>query len=106
MAQIVLASRLGDGRVVFLANGSTAGSVEWASLIQEAAVADDDASAGRLLRIAEADAEARHLVVDAYLIDVEGEGATLKPSKYREEIRALGPTIRKDLGKQAEGAEA
>jgi len=106
MAQIVLASRLGDGRVVFLAKESAAGSVEWASLIQDAAVADDEASAGELLSIGEADAEARHLVVDPYLIDVEGEGATLKPTKYREEIRALGPTIRKDLGKQAEGAEA
>ena len=94
MAQIVLASRLGDGRVVFLAKGSTAGSVDWAALIQDAEVADSEQSAAELLSIGEADADARHLVVDPYLIDVEGEG------------RALGPTIRKDLGKQAEGAEA
>lgn len=106
MRQIVLASRLGDGRVVFLAKGSTEGAVQWASLIQGSQVAEDEATAEALLALGEADARARHLVVDPYLIEVEGEGATLKPTKYREEIRALGPTIRRDLGKQAEGAEA
>ena len=106
MAQIVLASRLGDGRVVFLAKGSTSGSVSWAAMIQEAAVAQDEAAAAELLALGESDANTRHEVVDPYLIEVEGEGETLTPTKYREVIRALGPTIRKDLGKQAEGAEA
>ncbi len=106
MAQIVIASRLGDGRVVFLAKGSTAGEVVWAALIADSAVAADDAAAGELLSIGEADANARHLIVDPYLIDVDGDGETLRPTKYREVIRCLGPTIRLDLGKQAEGAEA
>ena len=106
MAQIVLASRLADGRVVFLARGSTKTAVEWAALIKDSAVAKDDATAAELLAMGEADAHARHLVVDPYLVDVEGEGDTLTPTKYREVIRALGPTIRQDLGKQAEGAEA
>jgi len=106
MAQIVIASRLGDGRVVFLAKNSTPGEVVWAALIGDSSVAADDAVARELLSIGEADADARHWVVDPYLIDVEGEGETLKPTKYREVIRCLGPTIRLDLGKQAEGAEA
>ncbi len=105
MAQIVIASRLGDGRVVFLAEGSKSGAVEWAALIGDSAVAADDAAATELLSIAEADAADRHLIVDPYLIDVEGDGEGLLPTKYREVIRCLGPTIRMDLGKQAEGAE-
>ena len=106
MAQIVIASGLGDGRVVFLAEGSRAGAVQWAALIGDSVVAENDDRAADLLAIAEADAVERHLVVDPYLIDVEREGDELRPTKYREVIRCLGPTIRQDLGKQAEGAEA
>jgi len=106
MAQIVIASDLGSGRVVFLAKGSTEGAVSWGGLIETSEVAADDARADALLAIAEADAAARHEVVDPYLIDVEEEGGALRPTKYREAIRCLGPTNRPDLGKQAEGAEA
>ena len=106
MAQIVIASDLGSGRVVFLAKGSTEGAVSWGGLIETSEVAADYARADALLAIAEADAAARHEVVDPYLIDVEEEGGSLSPTKYREAIRCLGPTNRPDLGKQAEGAEA
>ena len=106
MAQIVIASRLADGRVVFLQQGSTAAAPEWAGLINQAEVASDDTRANELLEIGEADVAARNLVMDAYLIEVEEKGGDLRPTKYREGIRALGPTIRQDLGKQAEGAEA
>ena len=106
MAQIVIASDLGSGRVVFLAKGSRLGAVEWEALIDRSEVAADEARAAELLALAEADANKRHEVVDPYLIDIEQEGAVLRPTKYREAIRCLGPTIRKDLGKQAEGASA
>lgn len=106
MAQIVIASDLGSGRVVFLAKGSTAGAVSWGGLIETSEVARDDARAQTLLALAEADAEARHEVLDPYLIEVEEDGGKLRPTKYREAIRCLGPTTRPDLGKQAEGAEA
>jgi hypothetical protein len=45
-------------------------------------------------------------VLDPYLIDVELDGGALRPTKYREAIRCLGPTNRQDLGKQSEGARA
>jgi hypothetical protein len=106
MAQIVIASRLADGRVVFLQKGSTVAAPEWAALIGEAEVAADDVRANELLEIGEADVAARNLVMDAYLIEVEERGGELRPTKYREAIRALGPTTRQDLGKQAEGAKA
>ena len=106
MAQIVIASDLASGRVVFLAGAPEAGAVVWGPLIGDAEVAGDDARANELLALAEADASARHAVVDPYLIDVREEGGALRPTKYREAIRCLGPTIRPDLGKQTEGAEA
>lgn len=106
MAQIVIANYLGSGRVVFLAKGSSEGSVSWGELIDTAEVAADDDRANALLALAEADVAERNVVMDPYLIDVEEEGGSLRPTKYREAIRALGPTVRQDLGKQAEGAEA
>ena len=106
MAQIVIANYLGSGRVVFLAKGSSEGSVSWGELIDAAEVAADDDRANALLALAEADVAERNVVMDPYLIDVEEEGGSLRPTKYREAIRALGPTVRQDLGKQAEGAEA
>lgn len=104
--QIVIASDLASGRVVFLGRGAQPGAVRWAGLIGDAEIARDQPHADTLLAMAEADAEARHVVLDPYLIDVTEEDGTLRPTKYREAIRCLGPTIRPDLGKQAEGAEA
>ncbi|MFK7897606.1 MAG: DUF2849 domain-containing protein [Myxococcota bacterium] len=102
--QIVIASRLTDGIVVFLKSAGSA--VEWATRFEDAEVAADDARANELLTLGEADATASNSVVEPYLIDVEEQGGQLRPTKYREVIRCLGPTIRTDLGKQAEGSEA
>lgn len=104
MSQVVLASRLSDGRVVFATREK--GSVSWAALLGDASVVEDGDPADALLAEAEADAEARNEVVDPYLIDVEKDATGWRPTKYREFIRAVGPTIREDLGKQAEGAGA
>ncbi len=119
MAQIVIASGLGDGRVAFLQvpvealaaavgadDAPSAEAIRWAPLIDEATVVEDDDAAAVLLSIGEADARARHVVVDPYLIEIEIEDGRRRPTKYREVIRCLGPTIRPDLGKQAEGASA
>ncbi len=106
MSQVVIASDLSDGRVVFLSREARVGAVEWVRLLETAAVADDEARATELLSLGEADAEARHEVVDPYLIDVEERAGELRPTKYREVIRCLGPTIRPDLGKQAQGPKA
>jgi len=106
MSQVVIASRLSDGRVVFLSKGSGPPSVTWVSLLSGAEVAGDENRSAEILSLGEADAEDRHEVVDPYLIDVEEEGGELRPTKYREAIRCLGPTNRLDLGKQSEGAQA
>ncbi|HPG27916.1 MAG: DUF2849 domain-containing protein [Spirochaetaceae bacterium] len=106
MGQVVIASRLSDGRVVFVAKASEGAAVEWALELDAACVAGDDASAEAMLALAERDARAQQTVVEPYLIDVENKDGRLVPTKYREAIRCLGPTIRPDLGKQAEGPSA
>ena len=44
--------------------------------------------------------EAR-IVVDPYEIEVDTGTGSPVPVRFREKIRALGPTVRLDLGKQA-----
>ena len=107
MAQVVIASRLSDGLVVFLRRLEEAPqSVEWVLRLDEAEVAEDAPRAAELLGLGEADATEHHSVIDVYLIDVEEEGGRLRPTKFRETIRCAGPTIRPDLGKQADRPEA
>ena len=92
--RIVTANRLDDGLVVYL-NGAG-----WSERIDDAGVAGDDAAAGRLLARAEGPGQAVR-VVDPYLIEVTREGAVPRPVSHREAIRARGPTVRTDLGRQA-----
>ena len=106
MNQVVIASRLSDGRVVFLSNQSKPGAASWLPLLGDGVVIESNDRAAELLTIGEADVNERHEVIDPYLIDVEEKDGQLRPTKYREAIRCLGPTNRRDLGKQSEGAQA
>ena len=95
--KIVTANRLDDGLVVYL-NGAG-----WSERIEDARIAGDDAAADGLL--AEAEGPGQEIrVVEPYLIEIALEGAEPRPVSYREAIRAKGPTVRLDLGKQAEFA--
>jgi hypothetical protein len=105
MAQVVIASRLSDGLVVFLTGTAKSGATQWGLTLDAAEIAEDDAGAAELLKIGETDAVENQLVIDPYLIEVEERGGRFRPTKYREVIRCLGPTIRLDLGKQAEAPE-
>jgi hypothetical protein len=42
-------------------------------------------------------------LADPYLIDVVVTDGLASPTSFRERIRALGPTVREDLGPQTEG---
>jgi uncharacterized protein DUF2849 len=84
--QMVTANRLGDGAVVFLgADG------RWVEHIDQGqALPDSEAEA--LLRIGEA--ATRTEVVGPYLIDVEvGADGGVTALRYRERIRAEGPSV-------------
>jgi sulfite reductase (NADPH) hemoprotein beta-component len=83
--QLVTANRLRDGAVVFLGARSL-----WTERVGEglAVVTEDEANA--LLRAAEAQPT---LVVGPYLIEVAGQAGAWVPSRYRERIRAEGPSV-------------
>ena len=97
-SHIVIANRLGDGRVVYLAEGDG-----WVESVSDPAVrvADNDEEAA-LLEKAGLAAEGRQEVVGAELIGVERVDGVVTPVRFREVIRASGPTNRTDLGKQAD----
>ncbi len=75
----------------------------WAGRLPDAYVYADADAAAQALALAKAEATA---VVDPYLIDCVMEGEVAVPISYRERVRALGPTVHPDMGKQAEGGEA
>lgn len=96
MMKVLTANRLGDGIAVWLdANG------RWLDRIDHALIArHEDAVAA--LEAAGKSAFNRNVVVDVALIDVEEVDGEIYPVRLRERIRAAGPTVRTDLGKQAE----
>ena len=97
MPDVIAASRLADGVVVF----QTADQ-DWSEDFNRAAVRPDAAATAAALARAKED-EAQNLVVDAYAVAVEIRNGHVVPKALREAIRATGPTVRRDLGKQSEG---
>ena len=95
--QIVTANRLRDGIAVFLNR-----SGRWSESIDEATLALEPEAAAALEARAKTDEKAT-LVTGSYLIDAERRGGLIRASHIRERMRTLGPTVRIDLGKQAEG---
>lgn len=87
MPQMIIASRLADGVVVFLAEDHS-----WTRSIGRGAVVDGAPDGERLLAVAKAH-EADCIVTDPYLIDVEVDDGAPKPVSIRETIRAFGPTF-------------
>lgn len=96
-AKILTANDLKSGQVVFLAEDGS-----WTPIAKEARVALDDAAAKELAQQG-ARAEAENLVTLVEVIPAEFGDDGPWPSRNREQIRAKGPTVRRDLGYQAEG---
>lgn len=93
---ILLANDLLDGDVVFRT------ATGWSRDPAEALVAVDVDTAETLDAEAKV-AMARNEVVDAYLVDVAVDALGVPvPKHFRERFKILGPSIRPDLGKQAE----
>jgi hypothetical protein len=97
--QIVIANDLLEGDVVFL------GHTGWVRNHRDARVGQSAPEIAAIEAIGKA-AVAANRVVDASLIDVRlTADGTPEPLHYRERLRTLGPSIRPDLGKQAEARE-
>ena len=97
MPDVITANRLADGVVVFRTLDDS-----WTEDFNRAAVLADPQTAAEALKRAKED-EANNIVVDSYAVAVEERNGHLVPKALREAIRATGPTIRRDLGKQARG---
>lgn len=98
--QLVTANRLRDGIAVFLTRGG-----EWSEVIDDAVLAQEPQAAAALEARARED-EKKTIVTGSYLVDAERLEGRVRASHIRERMRALGPTVRLDLGKQAEGKGA
>ncbi len=82
-----------DGAVIFLNDDD-----QWTVRIEKAALFDKDKGEAVL----EAMGSRANEYADLYLIDVGEEGLPAGRERLRETIRTLGPSIRTDLGYQAE----
>lgn len=92
MTQILNANDLPTGDVVYWTGSG------WSRDISTAIIVDEAAST----TIAKAEIAARR-VVDVYLVDVKLTNKGPWPIKYREQVRAQGPSVRPDLPKHPEG---
>lgn len=92
MPQILNANDLLTGDVVYWTGH------RWSRDIREAMIVADTAEAEQ---VAAAEVAARR-VVETYLVDVTETADGPVPVRARERVRALGPSVRPDLGKQAE----
>jgi hypothetical protein len=97
MPDVITANRLTDGVVVFQTIDEC-----WTEDFNRAAVLPNPQATASALARAKQD-EGNNIVVDPYAIVVEERNGHLAPKALREAIRAAGPTIRRDLGKQAHG---
>lgn len=95
-AQVMTANKLSDGIVVFLDYDGT-----WTRHIDDARVAEREEDFADM----QAEAAESTEVVDPYLIDVEvrsaeGSSRFIKPTQYRERIRAFGPSTHPAFAKK------
>jgi len=85
--QMIVASRLIDGRVVFLAQDA-----RWVESIEDGLIAESAEAAAGLLEQAQKGVQADE-IVEPYAIDVTVDAGRRRPTALREAIRAFGPTI-------------
>lgn len=96
--QVLTANRLVDGDVVYWVDETS-----WVESLSSAKVFADPTELETAEAIALAQV-AEQKVLDPYPFPIEmSEAGELSPTQMREIIRAKGPTVRLDLGKQARG---
>lgn len=92
-SQVLTANRLRDGEVVYWRAGV------WVTALAAAEILRPGTTAESALAAAAAFVRER-VVVNPYLFEVREEAGAATPVEQRERIRAAGPTVRSDLGKQ------
>lgn len=89
----VTANRLRDGIAVYYTGSS------WSERVAEAAAREDKAEIQVLLESALVD-EKNNFVVAPYVIEVVEEKGHWFPKDKKERVRAVGPSVREDLGRE------
>ncbi len=97
MQQVISANRLVDGIVVFFGVGQG-----WVEGLQQALVFTEQGAVEAALAAAALSVKS-NLVVDVAAFDVTGPSGHIRATHIRDAIRAAGPTVRLDHGKQAVG---
>lgn len=92
---MLTANRLIDGTVLYWRG------TDWVEAMADGDVFENEAEAKAAVEAAKVFV-ATNKVVNPYLLEMKGE----RPLKEREIIRALGPSVRRDLGKQADDQPA
>lgn len=93
--KLLAANRLSDGIAVWLGPDGT-----WVEAIDDADIVHDATGEEQLSTVGKA-ALAANMIVDPELIEIDLVDGKIRPRRLRERIRAAGPTIHPDLGKQA-----
>ncbi len=93
MNQVITASRLTDGAVVFLGQNRA-----WVERLADAEIFTSVEASTAALVSAQKDEQA-NIVLDIYAIDVASQNGSVTPIKLREAIRAQGPTVKPEHGK-------
>lgn len=91
----ITANRLRDGAVVWLGQ-----SGDWTERLSGAALFEGPAADAALSSAAQAERD--NIVVAIYAVDLEIRDGAPVPLRTRERLRALGPSVRPDLGYQAD----
>jgi hypothetical protein len=98
--QVLTANRLSDGVVVYGAGG------RWVERLEDAELLSSKAEVEARLAGAKADMANNLVILDGEdnnkVMEVVRENGVIRPLRVREKIRAAGPSVRHDLGKQAE----
>ena len=95
--QVMTANRLKDGDVVFLTR-----SGQWSEKIDDAVLALEPLAVEALEARAVEDVKT-NMVTGQYLFEATRVDGKIRADHIRERIRTLGPSVRLDLGKQADG---
>ena len=94
--RMLTANRLVSGDVAYWRSGG------WVEAFGEGEILASEAEAQAALDAARAFVTG-NAVVNPYLFELRQEAGRFHPAKEREIVRAAGPTVRADLGKQALG---
>ena len=95
--QVMTANRLKDGDVVFLTR-----SGQWSEKIDDSVLALEPLAVAALEARAVEDVKT-NVVTGQYLFEATRVDGKIRADHIRERIRTLGPSVRLDLGKQADG---